>query len=153
MNTTFGRLLVSIVAMLAIVAITPAVADQVPSSFGVQAEGGHGHGDADEPQHDHATDHGVSVLDFIGRFHVIVTHFPIAFLFLAGVLEFAGLMRKDWQVPSTVRLLAGFGAVSAIVAMTLGLLHGSAENYSGTLSWVFWWMLSEKSITTIITLF
>jgi uncharacterized membrane protein/YHS domain-containing protein len=104
------------------------------------ADGGHEH-DSGSPKegHDHATDHGVSPTAMLGRFHVVVIHFPIAFLLLGALVEAAGLARKQWGNQGVVRLLTAVGALSAVVAMVLGLLHGSASDYAGTLSWVFWW--------------
>lgn len=102
----------------------------------------HGHAESGESApdgHDHATDHGVSPLAFIGRLHVVAVHFPIAFLLLGAMVEGAGLVRKQWKVQPMVRLLTAVGALSALAAMGLGLLHGSADDYAGTLSWVFWW--------------
>lgn len=93
----------------------------------------------DDAAHDHATDHGLSAVARLGRLHVVSIHFPIAFLILAGFVELVGVVRHRWQNHSTVRLLIAMGALSALVATTLGLLHGSADDYSGTLSWVFWW--------------
>ena len=89
--------------------------------------------------HDHATDHGVSLKRLVGRLHVVVIHFPIAFLLLGACIEVAGIVRKKWVSHSVVRFLTAAGAISAGVAMVLGLLHGSATDYIGTLSWVFWW--------------
>lgn len=103
-------------------------------------DGGHDHDtEPTDEGHDHATDHGVSPTAMLGRFHVIVIHFPIAFLLLGAFVEFAGLARKQWRNEGFVRLLTAVGALSAVVAMVLGLLHGSASDYAGTLSWVFLW--------------
>lgn len=98
----------------------------------------HGH-EPDAEAHDHATDHGVSAAARLGRLHVVAVHFPIAFLLLAAFIEVAGVARQRWQNRSAVRLLTAAGALSALAATVLGLLHGSADDYSGTLSWVFWW--------------
>lgn len=104
------------------------------------ADEGHDHGGGStEEAHDHATGHGVSPVALLGRFHVVVIHFPIAFLILGALVEAAGLARKQWRNQGVVRLLTAVGAVSAAIAMVLGLLHGSASDYTGTLSWVFWW--------------
>ncbi len=93
----------------------------------------------DSAEHDHETDHGVSPIAKLGRLHVVAVHFPIALLLLAACLEIGGLLRGAWRTDSAVRLLFLFGTLGAIVAMALGLIHGSADDYLGTLSWVFWW--------------
>ncbi|HCT45568.1 MAG TPA: hypothetical protein DF699_10165, partial [Phycisphaerales bacterium] len=50
-----------------------------------------------------------------------------------------GLAREQLRNEGVIRLLTAVGALSAVAAVLLGLLHGSASDYSGTLSWVFWW--------------
>jgi len=99
----------------------------------------HQHTHADEPELDHAHDHGTSPLARLGRFHVVVIHFPIALLLMAALLEVAGLLRTSWRSDRTVRILIGFGAVAAVVAMALGLIHGMGADYPGFLGTVFWW--------------
>lgn len=93
----------------------------------------------DSADHDHETKHGVSPIAKLGRLHVVAVHFPLALLLLAACLEIGGLLRGAWRTDSAVRLLFLFGTLGAIVAMALGLIHGSADDYLGTLSWVFWW--------------
>lgn len=140
-------------------ALVMPVAAEPPASQA--ASGGHDHDHADEhghepdgEAHDHATDHGVSAAARLGRLHVVAIHFPIAFLLLAAFVELAGVARQRWKNSSAVRLLAAAGALSALVATALGLLHGSADDYSGTLSWVFWWHRSlgiAVSVAAVVT--
>ena len=55
----------------------------------------HEHDQADEhgpPSHDHATDHGDPegfgrVVRFLGKFHPVVVHFPIALILAAALAE------------------------------------------------------------------
>jgi len=105
-------------------------------------DGTGGHEDAEE--HDHSTGHGQAegfdLLSLLGRFHVIVIHFPIALLILGGVMESLGVVRRQWRSDTAVRVLIGFGALSAVAAVVLGLLHGTAADYPGDQeSWIFWW--------------
>jgi len=109
-------------------------------SAGHNASGGHD----DAEEHDHAADHGDpgggTPLAFLGRLHVVAIHFPIALLILGGAMEGFGLVRRKWRSDSAVRVLIGFGALSAVVAVVLGLLHGTAADYPGDQeSWIFWW--------------
>ena len=104
------------------------------------AEAGHDEGaghneDADGEDHDHA-EHG-SGLAFVGRFHVIVIHFPIALLLTAGFFEILGAVRRKAGTDVLVRPLSGLGALSAVLAVSLGFIHAIGADYSGTLAWVF----------------
>lgn len=68
----------------------------------------------------------VSFLTRIGRFHIVALHFPLAFLVGAAGLDLFCASRRKARGPSygaaVVRTLAWFGAITAIVSMTLGLL-------------------------------
>lgn len=117
-----------------------AVAGQPDADRLGATDGGHDHdGESPEENHDHATDHGVSLTAMLGRLHVVVIHFPIAFLLLGALVEVVGLAREQLRNEGVIRLLTAVGALSAVAAVLIGLLHGSASDYSGTLSWVFWW--------------
>ncbi len=90
-------------------------------------EGGHG----EEPAHDHETDHEQtsSLLTFIGKFHPLVIHFPIALVFTA--LLFTGLaMLLKVEIFDTLSIyLIYFAALSALLAVILGLIAGYNASY------------------------
>ncbi len=70
---------------------------------------------------------------FVGRFHPLVVHLPIALLLLVPILELAGLTRR-W---SNLREAAGFilplSALSAVAAVSLGWLLAWSGGYEGRL--------------------
>jgi uncharacterized membrane protein len=70
---------------------------------------------------------------FIGRFHLLAVHFPIALILLVPILELAGL---DGRL-SYLRLSAGFvlalATLGATVAAILGWCLGRSGGYSGPL--------------------
>lgn len=83
---------------------------------------------------------------FVGRFHPLFVHFPIAFLVLAGALRLlawrgrrrvGGTSPPDPHAPFVFRYelaiapLLAVGAVSAIVAATTGFLLGTSGGYGG----------------------
>lgn len=80
-------------------------------------------------------------LDWLGNFHVLVIHFPIALLLAAAAGE---LWFALWGVrrPSpAVRFCVLLGAVSAVVAAVLGWLHaasGYGASSPSVLAWHRW---------------
>ena len=66
------------------------------------------------------------LLHFLGRFHPVVVHFPIAFLLLAAVL---GLFRPGkGKKPSDAAFVCLLvGAASAVVAAWLGWLYAEHD--------------------------
>ncbi len=69
---------------------------------------------------------------FLGRFHPVVLHFPIALLLLAGGLEMAQVAsRGRWTFP--LRLVLFLGGISAVTAAVLGWLLMHADEVEGAL--------------------
>src|SRR5215470_10233922 len=70
---------------------------------------------------------------FVGRFHPLVVHLPIAFLLLVPLLECIGLFRR-WN---HLRELAGFvlvlSSISVFAAVFLGWLLAWSGGYEGNL--------------------
>ncbi|MGZ0708784.1 DUF2231 domain-containing protein [Coraliomargarita sp. W4R53] len=93
--------------------------------------------------HDHATDHG----DFesgasgayLGKFHVLLVHLPIALLPLAALFECIGWRRQKTTWLHAARLNFMIGAAAAIAAAGLGWLAAAAGEYRGVLSEVLYW--------------
>jgi mono/diheme cytochrome c family protein/uncharacterized membrane protein len=81
------------------------------------------------------------VLADAGRFHLMVLHFPIAFLVAAAFVDVWASGRKQTVPSPTVRFCLSAGAVTAVVAAALGWCyaavgHGAALPY--TLFWHRW---------------
>ena len=107
-----------------------------------------------EHQHDHARDHGsgatFAVLPWLGRFHILVIHFPIALLSVGALFELVGWLGRKPGVEAIVRATVGLGAMSAVAAVLLGLANAIEAEYSGTLSWVFWWHRALGITTAVV---
>jgi uncharacterized membrane protein len=70
---------------------------------------------------------------FIGRFHPLTVHFPIALILLVPLLELAGRSRRLPDVRAAVDFVLGLATFSAIVAAALGWCLGRSGGYSGPL--------------------
>ena len=68
-----------------------------------------------------------ALLVFVGRMHLAVLHFPLAFLPLAAVLALLDTRAPDEFRARVVRLLARPGAASAVLAALTGWIHADAE--------------------------
>ncbi len=66
---------------------------------------------------------------FLGRFHPVVLHLPIGVLIAVFLLELVTLLREPQKLRLAIGVLLGFGAISALTAMTLGLMLASGGGY------------------------
>lgn len=70
---------------------------------------------------------------FVGRFHPLAVHFPIALLLLVLVLEGANLVRERDDVPRSAEFVLGLAAVAANASAWLGWILAWSGGYEGTL--------------------
>ncbi len=78
-------------------------------------------------------------LQWVGRFHPVSTHFPVALMLVAVLAE--GLVwwtgRNSWS--QTVRFLVVLAALGAVATVILGWINASFTNYLGeNVSILFW---------------
>ncbi|HTZ60748.1 MAG TPA: c-type cytochrome domain-containing protein [Acidobacteriaceae bacterium] len=70
---------------------------------------------------------------FIGRFHLLTVHFPIALILLVPVLELAGRDRRLLHLRSSVDFIWALAALSSLTAAFLGWCLARSGGYSGRL--------------------
>jgi Planctomycete cytochrome C len=70
---------------------------------------------------------------FIGRFHLLTVHFPIALILLVPVLEWAGRDARFSYLRSSVDFLWPLAILSVLAAATLGWCLARSGGYSGRL--------------------
>lgn len=65
----------------------------------------------------------VRLLDWLGRFHTAVVHFPVGLTLGAVIAEIIGMRRRNPQWRSAARGMLVIAAVSAVVAAILGWIN------------------------------
>jgi uncharacterized membrane protein len=70
---------------------------------------------------------------FIGRFHLLTIHFPIALILLVPLLELTGRNRRFPDLRASVDFILALATFSAIFASTLGWCLARSGGYSGSL--------------------
>ncbi len=84
---------------------------------------------------------------FLGRFHPLVVHLPIGFLLLAGVFFGLSFIKKFSFLTKVLPIVLFFGALSAILAVVLGLFLANEGGYDAvTLGWHQWMGISVAVI-------
>lgn len=70
---------------------------------------------------------------FVGRFHPLAVHLPIALVLLVVVLECASLLQSGKHLKESAGFVLALAAVSALVAVFLGWMLGRSGGYEGAL--------------------
>jgi hypothetical protein len=70
---------------------------------------------------------------FVGRFHPLAVHLPIALVLLVAVLECASLFRAGKHLRTSAGFVLALAAASALVAVFLGWMLGRSGGYEGAL--------------------
>ena len=72
-------------------------------------------------------------MQFIGRFHPLAVHFPIALILLVPILELAGLSDRFDYLRLSAGFVLGLASLGATVAVILGWFLARSGSYSGPL--------------------
>ncbi|WOH35707.1 DUF1592 domain-containing protein [Thalassotalea fonticola] len=72
---------------------------------------------------------GSGIFRFLGRFHVLVLHFPVVLLMLPPCLELLALNKRFSALKPVIPLLWLIGTISAIVTVSLGLMLAANEGF------------------------
>ena len=70
---------------------------------------------------------------FVGRFHPLVVHLPIALLLLVPILELGGLTKRWSFLSQAARFILPLAALSAVAAVSFGWLLAWSGGYEGRL--------------------
>ena len=68
---------------------------------------------------------------FLGRLHVLALHLPIGILYVVILMELLARIPRFAALRSTATFLWGAAAVTAIITVTMGLMHASEGGFTG----------------------
>ncbi|MBE7539844.1 MAG: hypothetical protein HS122_15725 [Opitutaceae bacterium] len=89
---------------------------------------------------------------FIGRFHPLVVHFPIALLFLLPVIEVCALFRRGHALRGAPAFLLWIATATAILGTALGWLLARFGGYKGDLVIAHMWSGCALSLICLLAL-
>jgi uncharacterized membrane protein len=89
---------------------------------------------------------------WLGRFHPVSTHFPVALMYVAVLAEGMGWLTRRESWLQTVRFLVVLGALGAIMTATLGWINASFTSYVGASAGVLQWHRWLGTATTVWTI-
>jgi uncharacterized membrane protein/mono/diheme cytochrome c family protein len=93
------------------------------------------------------------VVRWLGKFHLLLLHFPIALVFVAGACEVWSVWRRSPVPSEAVRTCLWLGAVAAIPTMALGWLFAASGNgvSSPQLLTAHRWLGTSAALWLVIT--
>jgi mono/diheme cytochrome c family protein/uncharacterized membrane protein len=93
------------------------------------------------------------VLHWLGKFHLLLLHFPIALVFAASVGESWSMWKRNPIPSETVRFCLWLGALAAIPTAVLGWLFAAAGNGAGSpqLLMAHRWLGTTAAVWLVVT--
>jgi uncharacterized membrane protein len=92
------------------------------------------------------------VLNWLGHFHVILVHFPIALILAAAMAEILSLLLQRPALTSTARFCVFAGTAGAVAATVLGWFAASEESASETLTLHRWTGTGAAGLAVILAI-
>lgn len=92
-------------------------------------------------------------MQWVGGFHFIVLHFPIALIAMTAISEllFAWYKKPIFDYASRFMLIAA--AIFAVPTALLGLIYSYTASYSGLLADFIWWHMWAGISTAVFAIF
>lgn len=88
---------------------------------------------------------------FFGRFHPLVVHLPIGFLFFAFILELFVKFKNETKYNATISLALFLGIISALTACILGYMLSLSGDYDETAADDHFWFGIATTVVALIT--
>lgn len=127
-------------------AVAPGTMKPMPNESGMPNLPGNLHHHGPDPEQPVGIDH---LFTFLGRFHPLVVHLPIALILVSGLLELLGWWTKRELLQNAARINLVLGALSAIVAAPLGWAAAAYTRFPGMEDTLFWHRWSGTTLTVL----
>ncbi|MCE5293196.1 MAG: hypothetical protein LLF94_01105, partial [Chlamydiales bacterium] len=79
------------------------------------------------------------ILSWLGNFHLILLHFPIALVCMVVIAELLFFWQKNPLYDNAGRFMLLAAAVMAIPTVLTGFAYGYNAQYEGVMASYFWW--------------
>ncbi|MCF7569229.1 hypothetical protein L3X37_12770 [Sabulilitoribacter arenilitoris] len=80
-----------------------------------------------------------NLITFLGRFHPLIVHLPIGFLFMAGLLQLFSIKNKKFDINPAIAFTLLWGTIASIGSVAIGWLLSLQGDYNpNTLFWHKW---------------
>jgi uncharacterized membrane protein/mono/diheme cytochrome c family protein len=90
------------------------------------------------------------ILTFLGRFHPLLVHIPIGFLFVAFMLEVFSRMQRYRELRHAVTFILLLGTISAVVSAVMGYFLSLSGGYeTDTLFWHQWLGIGVAALSVV----
>ncbi len=89
-------------------------------------------------------------IKWIGNFHPIVLHFPIALIIMTAIAEFIGIKNRSPIFQQAARFMLIAAAITAVPTMLLGLAYGYDMHFDTIHPQLFWWHRFLGISTTVL---
>jgi uncharacterized membrane protein/mono/diheme cytochrome c family protein len=93
------------------------------------------------------------LLQFLGRLHPLMVHFPIGLLIVALILEVISWRKKDKSFQSGINIVLIIGAASAVLSCCFGLLLKSQDDYNSDTLTIHQWTGIATAVIALGALF
>jgi uncharacterized membrane protein/mono/diheme cytochrome c family protein len=91
---------------------------------------------------------------FLGRFHPLVVHLPIGFLFIAVALEILSRKKRYENLKHATGFVLMLTSITSIIAAILGYFLSQGEGYDeSSLSWHKWFGIALAAVSTFAWVF
>lgn len=107
---------------------------------------------SDNHEHDHELDHSPSssLVEYLGKFHPLVVHFPIALIITALLFAVIGIARDLAWANGLAAKVIYVAFASSVIAMPLGLAASTGTHYPADLITYLYWHRIAGISTTIL---
>jgi uncharacterized membrane protein len=92
------------------------------------------------------------IIRWLGNFHPIFLHFPIALIIMTVIAELLFFWSGNTLFDQAARFMIIAAAISAIPTALFGFAFGYDANYEGILANIYWWHRFFGVFTTLLTI-